>query len=114
MSSRGLFSSITVALPFSTDLSAVYVYHMSSAFDLPALSTGGLPAAGGLPYLPDVRLPALLDPYLRSLQIVSGSYHSGSRFFDNHFADNDNDIDNGFVALSMCVCVYTSSIGHLQ
>jgi len=108
MSSRGLSSSITVALPFSADLSAVYVYHMSSAFDLPALSTGGLPC------LPDVCLPALLDPYLRSLQIVSGSYHSGSRFFDNHFADNNNDIDNGFVALSMCVCVYTSSIGHLQ
>jgi hypothetical protein len=68
---RNLPSSITVVLPFSTDLSAVYVYHMSSAFDLPALSTGGLPAAGGLPYLPIVRLPALPDPDLRSLQIVS-------------------------------------------
>ena len=90
-------------MPFSTDLSAVYVYHMSSAFDLPALSTGGLPAAGGLPYLPVVRLPALPDPDLRSLQIVSGSYHSGFRFFDNHFVDNDNNVDNGFVAPPMCV-----------
>jgi hypothetical protein len=114
LSTRNLSSSNTVALSFSSDLSAVYIYHMSSTFDLPALSTVGLPAAGDLPYLPVVRLPALQDPDLRSLQIVSGSYHSGFRFFNNYFVDHDNDIDNGFVSLSMCVCVYTGPIGHLQ